>query len=132
MLVLDASAVVAMLLERGEDAEPIRRRVEIPEESIHVPHLMDVEVLHALRRLVLQGNLTPQRSEVALEDLGNTKMTRYSHTAFLGRIWELKNNLTAYDAAYVALAESLAAPLVTLDGRLAQAPGLRASVEVYG
>ena len=121
-----------MLLERGAGAEPIRRRVEIPEESIHVPHLMDVEVLHALRRLVLQGNLTPQRSEEALEDLGNTRMTRYAHTAFTVRIWELKHNLTAYDAAYVALAESLAAPLVTLDARLAQTPGLRAPVEVYG
>lgn len=131
MIVLDASAIVAMLLERGAEAEPIRWRVEIPEESIHVPHLMDVEVLHTLRRLALQGNLTPQRSEEALEDLGNIRMTRYAHTAFTGRIWELKHNLTAYDAAYVALAESLAAPLVTLDARLAQAPGLRAPVEVY-
>lgn len=120
-----------MLLERGEAAEPIRLRVESPDQGVHVPHLMDVEVLHALRRLVLQGNLDPARSEQALEDLGNTRMTRYPHTSFVGRIWALKDNLTAYDAAYVALAESLDAPLLTLDLRLAQAPGVRASVEVF-
>lgn len=125
MIVLDASAVVATLLERGEEAEPIQHRVENPDESIHVPHLMDVEVLHTLRRLVLQGSLTPGRGSPG-------GSWQHKDGPLTGRIWELKDNLTAYDATYVALAESLAAPLVTLDARLAQAPGLRAPVEVYG
>lgn len=132
MLVLDASAAVSVLLNVDRVARDLRYRIQQPDESLHVPHLFDVEVLHVLRRHSFSGALSERRERVALDRLSSTRMTRYPHTALLGRIWELKNNLTAYDAAYVALAESLAAPLVTLDGRLAQAPGIRAPVEVYG
>ncbi|CAN5697559.1 PIN domain-containing protein [soil metagenome] len=132
MIVLDASAAVSVLLNVDRVARDLRYRIQQPDESLHVPHLFDVEVLHVLRRHSFSGALSERRERVALDRLSSTRMTRYPHTALLGRIWELKNNLTAYDAAYVALAESLAAPLVTLDGRLSQAPGLRAPVEVYG
>jgi predicted nucleic acid-binding protein len=110
----------------------LRYRIQQPDESLHVPHLFYVEVLHVFRRHSFSGALSERRERVALDRLSSTRMTRYPHTALLGRIWELKNNLTAYDAADVALAESLGVPLVTLDGRLSQAPGLRAPVEVYG
>ncbi|MDQ3639709.1 MAG: type II toxin-antitoxin system VapC family toxin [Actinomycetota bacterium] len=121
-----------MLLDPGPAAEPIRGRIESPGESVHVPHLLDLEVLNVLRRQTLRGILAKERGVMALQDLENIKMTRYPHTSFLGRIWELRDNLTAYDAAYVALAEALDAPLVTTDARLAQASGNRATVELYG
>ena len=131
MIVLDASAVVAVLLGPGPEAERIRERIERPGENLHVPHLMDLEVLHALRRQALRGTLSPRRSVEALEDLASIMFVRYPHTSLVERIWELKENLTAYDAAYVALAEALDAPLVTMDARLVQAPGHNAAVELY-
>ena len=132
MIVLDASAVVAILVGSGPGAERIREKVEAPDESLHVPHVMELEVLHVLRRQALLGTLTRERSSEVLADLGNISFARYPHTPLIGRIWELRENLTAYDAAYVALAEALDAPLITMDTRLAQAPGIRAAVEVYG
>ena len=132
MIVLDASAVVAILVGSGPGAERIWEKVEAPGESLHVPHVMELEVLHALRRQALLGTLSRQRSSEALADLGNISFARYPHTPLIGRIWELKENLTAYDAVYVALAEALDAPLITMDARLARAPGIRAEVEVYG
>ena len=131
MIVLDASAVVAVLLDPGSGAERIRERIESPGESLHVPHVMDLEVLHALRRQALRGALSPRRSAEALEDLANIMFVRYPHTSLIQRIWELRENVTAYDAAYVALAEALDTPLVTMDARLAQAPGHNAAVELY-
>jgi predicted nucleic acid-binding protein len=131
LIVLDASAVVAVLLDPGSGAERIRERIESPGESLHVPHVMDLEVLHALRRQALRGALSPRRSAEALEDLANIMFVRYPHTSLIRRIWELRENVTAYDAAYVALAEALDAPLVTMDARLAQAPGHNAAVELY-
>ena len=131
MIVLDASAVVAVLVGSGPGSERIRERVEGPGESLHVPHLMDLEVLHALRRQALRGALSPRRGAEALQDLASIMLVRYPHTSLMERIWELRENLTAYDAAYVALAEALDAPLVTMDARLAQAPGHRAAVELY-
>lgn len=131
MLVLDASAALAAFLGTGANAVSIRARIEAPDESVHAPHLLDVEMLHALRGLVLRGDVRPSRSEEIREDFANLRWSRYSHVAFLDRIWELKDNLTAYDAAYVSLAEALSAPLVTTDTRLARAPGIRAEVEVY-
>ena len=92
---------------------------------------MDLEVLHALRRQSLHGTLSLERSNQALDDLANIMFVRYPHTSLMERIWELRNNLSAYDAAYVALAEALDAPLVTRDARLARAPGIRAAVELY-
>ncbi|HSL01527.1 MAG TPA: type II toxin-antitoxin system VapC family toxin [Rubrobacteraceae bacterium] len=131
MIVLDASAVVAVLLDPGPGAERIRGRIESPGESLHVPHLMDLEVLHALRRQALRGALSSVRGAEALEDLSNIVFVRYAHTSFIQRMWELRENFTVYDAAYVALAEALDAPLVTMDARLAQSPGIRAAVELY-
>ena len=93
---------------------------------------MDLEVLQSLRRYALSGTLSRKRSNRAFERLTNIAFERYSHAPLLGRIWELRDNITAYDAAYVALAEALDAPLITLDARLARAPGIRAEVEVYG
>ena len=132
MIVLDASAVVAVLVGPGQGSERIRERIETPDESLHVPHVMDLEVLHALRRHILLDILSLERSSEALEDLKNIAFIRYPHTPLVERIWELRENLTAYDAAYIALAEALDAPLVTTDARIGRAPGVRAAVEVYG
>ena len=101
------------------------------DEALHVPHLFDVEVLHALRRLTLSGLVSESRCHRALKALSDLRVTRYPHAPLVHRIWELRDNLTAYDAAYVALAEALDAPLVTTDGRLARTPGHRARVELY-
>jgi predicted nucleic acid-binding protein len=132
LLVLDASAALAAFLGTGVSSASIRVRMEAPGESIHAPHLLDVEMLHALRGLGLRGDVSRARSEEIRADFNSLRWSRYSHVAFLDRIWELKDNLSAYDAAYVALAETLSAPLVTTDARLARAPGIRAEVEVYG
>lgn len=129
MIVLDASATVCLLLN-----EPVTRARTILErlrgETLQAPHLMDVEVTHALRRLVLTGMLAPVRGREALTDLAQLRLTRYPHYPLLDRIWQLRSNLTAYDAAYVALAEFLAAPLVTLDSRMARS-GAGATIEVF-
>ena len=132
MLVLKASAALAAFLGTGVNSTSIRVRIEAPGESLHAPQLLDVEMLHALRGLVLRGDVSRARDEEVREDFASLRWSRYSHVAFLDRIWELKDNLTAYDATYVALAEALSAPLVTTDARLARAPGIRADVEVYG
>jgi predicted nucleic acid-binding protein len=132
VIVIDASAEIAVLLNIGAEVEGLRKRISRPGETLHVPHLFEIEVLHALRSLVLRGTLSPERARLALSRLEDTQLMRYPHTALMGRIWELRENLTAYDAAYVTLAEALDAPLVTMDARLAQAPGIRAAVEVYG
>jgi len=100
-------------------------------ESLHAPHLLDVEVAQVLRRYAAAGELSPERGSEALADLADFPLHRYSHDVFLSRIWELRQNVTAYDAAYLALAEALAAPLVTCDARLASAPRHAARVEVY-
>ena len=130
MIVLDASAAVAVLLNVGPEARLIRERISQPDETLHVPHLFEVEVLHAVRRHNLGGALPAERMRLALNRLRQTAHP-LPHTSFLDRIWELRENLTAYDAAYVALAEALKASLVTTDARLAQAPGNRATVELY-
>lgn len=132
MIVLDASAATAVLLNLGVSAGRLRERMDRPDESLHVPHLFEIEVLSALRRHALSGGLSPERGAMVLEDLANMRVTRYPQTALLPRVWELKENVTAYDAVYIALAETLDAPLVTRDGRLARAPGHHARVELYG
>ena len=130
MLVLDASAAVAVLLNLEGNARAIGDRLEEEAGEIHVPHLFEIEVLSALRGYMTRRP-SPERSAQFVEDLTNMKLTRYPHTALLPRIWELRDNITAYDAAYVALAETLGAPLITLDAKLSQAPGIRATVELY-
>jgi predicted nucleic acid-binding protein len=132
VIVLDASAAAAVLLNLGSSAPRIRQRMAESDDDLHVPHLFEVEVLSILRRYSLRGELSQARARLALDRLSAARFTRYPHTALLSRVWELRDNVTVYDAAYVALAETLEAPLVTTDARLAQAPGIRAAVEVYG
>jgi predicted nucleic acid-binding protein len=120
-----------MLLNVGSPAGRIRGRIARPDETVHVPHLFDVEVLHVLRGHALRGVLSLARARLALGRLSAMRLIRYPHTPFAGRIWELRDSITAYDAAYVALAEALDAPLVTTDGRLTRAPGHRAQMELY-
>jgi predicted nucleic acid-binding protein len=87
--------------------------------------------LHALRGLSLRGTISPERARLALDRLRDTRFVRYPHATLTERIWELREDLTAYDAAYIALAEALDAPLITTDARLARVPGIRATVEAY-
>jgi predicted nucleic acid-binding protein len=129
MIVLDASAVLELLLvtERGR---VIADRIADPALGLHVPHLLDVEVAQALRRLVQQGELGQADARVALEELSALDLERHAHEPLLDRIWALRKNLTAYDATYVALAEALDAILLTCDGRLARAPGIGVKVDL--
>jgi predicted nucleic acid-binding protein len=129
VIVLDASATIEWLLQTPL-GERIDGRVFSRPESLHAPHLIDVEVVQVLRRYAAAGLITPARGAEALEDLRALPLTRYPHDLFLERVWEMRANLTAYDASYVALAEVLEAPLVTCDRRLGSAPGHHAVVEV--
>ena len=129
MIVVDASVLVD-LLRRSEDRVAIENRLLRGDENLHAPHLVDLEITHALRRFVLIGDMPPARAEEALEDLADIRIDRYPHSVLLPRIWELRDSLTAYDAAYVALAEALEAPLVTRDARLARTRGHRARIEL--
>ena len=131
MIVLDASAALELLL-RGGARPGLVGRILRSGESIAAPHLLDLEVAQVLRRFVLAGELTEARAREALEDHLAMGIARYPHDGLLDRIWELRVNCTAYDAAYVALAEALDAVLVTCDRRLADVPGGRAAVEVVG
>ena len=132
MIVLDASAAVAVLLNLEPGASRIRERMAEEDDDLHVPHLFEVEVMNVLRRYSLSGALSQDRARLALSRLSTLRITRYPHTSLIERIWELRHNLTAYDATYIALAETLEAPLVTTDARLARASGIRAEVEIFG
>lgn len=131
MIVLDASASVAVLLNLGVGARHIRERMEREDDGLHVPHLFEIEVINALRHHALRHGISESRRLELLEDLTTMSISRYAHTAMLPRIWELRDNVSAYDAAYIVLAETLEAPLVTRNARLARAPAIRAEVEVY-
>lgn len=125
-----------VLLNFEPNAARVRERIkqedsEESRESLHVPHLFEVEVLHVLRRFTLDGTIPERRGLRAVRLLSQMRLTRYSHAPFTERIWELKHNVSSYDASYVALAEALAAPIVTTDGRLAKAPGHSARIESY-
>jgi predicted nucleic acid-binding protein len=128
VIVVDASAVLEVLLNTP-DATRVGERLFAAGETLHAPHLLDLEVAQVLRRYGASGLLTEDRGLQALEDLADLPVERYPHHLFLERIWRLRHNLTAYDAAYVALAEALAVPLVTRDRALLKA-GHRARVEV--
>ena len=129
MIVVDASAVIEVLLNTPSGIQ-IAERFFDPAETLHAPHLLDVEVAQVLRRYTRTGELDTARGLQALEDLVDFPLTRYPHDLFLLRIWELRHNVTAYDAAYIALAEALAAPLLTRDAALASTPGNRARIEL--
>lgn len=130
MIVLDASASVDWLLQTPP-GQSIGNRIVSHDESLHAPHLLDLEVSQVLRRLVHQGRLSTQRANEAMRDFLDLRITRYSHHLLLPRIWQLRHNLSAYDGAYIALAEQLRAALITRDGRLASAPGHNAHVELF-
>ena len=129
MMVPDCSAVVYALL-RGPGSEAIADRLLTGNAKLHAPYLLDLEVIQALRKACRFGNLDAARASRLLDDFAQLRLVRYSHIPFLPRIWELRNNMTAYDGAYIALAESLGAPLLTRDKRLAAAPGHRARIEL--
>lgn len=112
------------------DAPAVYQRVLRRGQTIHAPHLLDLEVLQVLRRYCTSGELTAERAEQALTDYLDFPMTRYAYDALAPRIWELRQNATAYAAAYVALAEALSAPLITRDRRLANSSGHRAVIEL--
>ena len=129
MIVADASAVLDLLIGTPA-AERVADRLLSSSETVHAPHLLDVEVTQALRRYVAAGDLDPRQGERAVADLLDLPIQRHAHTVLLRRAWELRASVTAYDAVYVALAEALRAPLVTRDGRLARAHGHRARIEL--
>ena len=129
MLVVDTSAVLAALIGRPADKR-LMDRLGI-DGDLCAPHLLDIELLHALRRLVGGGELSEGRAAAARSDFADLSIVRYSHVILADRIWELRHNLTAYDAAFVALAERLATPLITCDAGLAKAPGNAAAIELY-
>jgi predicted nucleic acid-binding protein len=129
MIVVDASAVLETLL-RTPNAQALERRLFDPSQTLHAPHLLDVEVAQVLRRYAGNGEIDGERGRAALADLADLPLHRYPHDFLLPRVWELRENLTAYDAVYVALAEALDAPLLTCDRRLATAPGHQARVEL--
>jgi predicted nucleic acid-binding protein len=129
VIVLDASVVIDWLI-RSSAAQRIESRIFSRNQSLHAPELLDLEVAQVLRRLVREDTLSTSRAETAIEDLLDMRVTRYPHSVLLPRIWQLRHNLSAYDAAYVVLAERLGATLLTRDARLAAAPGHSATVEV--
>ena len=128
MIVIDASAMLDVLL-RTPAAGAIEDRIFASGETLHAPHLLDLEVAQVLRRFTISGTMRADQGLSALEYLRDFRITRYAHTIFLPRIWELRANMTAYDAAFVALAESLGATLLTRDRKLSKAPGHDALIE---
>ena len=131
MIVLDASAAVDVVLRLEPRGPWVEARLLASADSIHAPHLIDIEVAGAIRRHARQGAVSERAARRALDDFRDLRLVRYPHGALLERIWQLRANLTAADAAYIALAEALGAPLVTTDSALARAPGHRARVDAY-
>lgn len=128
MIVVDASALLELLL-RTPTASAVDDALFRSGETLHAPHLVDLEVAQVLRRYAYAGQVSTDRGREALDDLDALRLTRWPHRPLVPRIWALRANLTAYDAAYVALAEALDAVLVTCDRRLAASPGIRARIQ---
>jgi len=124
VIVVDASAAVLGLLNDGE------ARAALAEGAVVCPHLADCEIVHALRSHVLRRRVEESVARRAVEVWARLGIERVGAAGLLGRIWELRENLSAYDATYVAVAEALEVPLVTADGRLARAPGSRCTITV--
>ena len=127
-MVLDASGAVELLLNTPA-GKRLAARLADEAEVVHVPHLADVEIAQVLRRYVLQGALDERAGRIALRRWRSFDVERYPHAPLLDRVWRLRANISAYDAIYVALAETLSTVLVTGDRQLAAAPGLRVTVE---
>ena len=129
MIVIDASALLEMLLQTGK-AERLMQRALADSERLNAPELLDIEAANVMRRLTQRKEISLQRAEQAFEDFSQLIIERHSHAPLLPRIWELRDSMSAYDAAYIALAEGLGAPLLTCDARLARAHGHHANVEL--
>ncbi len=130
MIVLDASAAIDWLLQTPAGRQ-IDKRIFAHNESLHAPHLVDLEVAQVLRRLARESAISFRRAEEAIQDLQDLQVRRYPHFVLLPRIWQLRHNLSAYDAAYVVLAEQLDATLITRDAHLASASGHTTRIEVF-
>ena len=129
MIVVDASVVVSALTDRGRVGDVARQRL-IEDAELHAPHLVDLEVLAVLRRKSALGDVSPQSADEVMGDVRDLAIQRYPHVPLMRRMWQLRENVTMYDASYVALAERLACPLVTSDVHLSRVPGVRCSIEV--
>lgn len=129
MLVVDSSAVLEALV--AFDPAPALIERLGADGDLHGPHLIDTEVLHALRRMVIALEISDERAADARSDFAELALVRYPHQPLNDRVWELRHNLTAYDATFVALAEILDVPLITGDARLAAAPGHKAQIELF-
>jgi predicted nucleic acid-binding protein len=129
VVVVDTSAVVGVLIGLPRNRRLVRRLSA--DGDLHAPHLLDVELLHALRRLVRTGRLSDDRAADARTDFADLTIVRYGHAVLADRVWEMRHNLSADDATFVALSEALGVPLVTCDARLATAPGHDAQVELF-
>ena len=130
MIVLDASAAVDWLLQTSA-GQRIEKRIYSHNESLHTPHLFDLEVTQVLRCLVRERAVSAHRADEAVGDLLDLRITRYPHFVLLPRIWQLRHNFSAYDAAYIVLAEKLGAAFVTRDGRLASSSGHAVAIELF-
>lgn len=129
MIVVDASAVVDVVAR--DPANPALTARLRTDGDLHAPHLVDVEVTQALRRLVAFDQLADDRASDARVDVAELPITRHAHRALVDRAWQLRHNLSVYDAVYVALAEFLQVPLVTCDARLTRVPGHDAEIELF-
>jgi len=129
VIVIDASAAISLLIN-DEHGELVHARLRQDDAVLHAPHLVDLEVLQVLRRYFRSDRMNVSRADEALADFQMLPIRRHAHEAFLPRIWELRDSLTAYDAAYIALAEALDVPLLTTDRRLAASHGHDAEVEL--
>jgi predicted nucleic acid-binding protein len=129
LIVIDASAVLELLL-RTDKGIKVQERALVSRESLHAPHLIDIEVTQTLRRLVHLKEISAARGKQALEDHVALNIKRAEHREFLERVWALRDSVTAYDAAYVVLAEILDAPLITCDAKLARSHGHEARIEL--
>lgn len=130
MIVVDASVLAPALADDGADGDLVRERLR--GEQLIAPELIDLEVVATLRRAARAGRLDDRRSSQVLTDLAALPLRRVPHLPLLSRVWELRDNLTAYDAAYVALAEALDSLFLTADGPLGRASGVRCEIEVLG
>lgn len=130
MIVVDASVLASALGDDGDDGACARD--ELAGERLFAPELIDLEVASVWRRAARAGRLGDRRARQAVADLASLPLARAPHQPLMGRIWELRHNLTPYDAAYVALAEALEAPLLTADGGLTRAAGPRCEIKLIG
>lgn len=131
MIVVDASAMLEFLLQTALGTR-VEARLLRDQDELHAPHLIDVEVLQALRRLVRMGEVSASRAEEVVADLSDLDLHRHAHLDLLTRAWKLRDNVSAYDAVYIALAEAMEAAIVTCDGPLAKARGYRVRIDLIG